>query len=746
VVDRHRLPSAAAWVLGALLLQAGIAGEADSGLLGLAETAGQTAPVVRIGLDSGHRIEISSKGPYRVIDPRTGRSVWRESFREPVQFVAEGGPKGGVPTVYRVQVGAFATQQAAEAELQRLEQALGVSGVVRHNPDRGNWRVRLGRAEERLALNRLLERIRAMGLEDIWIAEEPADEVSGVVLRLVDESYESRRTELSRLAVIPAQGQRVEVAGRPYRGVLELRVTPFGTVRAINWVNLEQYLLGVVPAELGPEVWPELQALQAQAVAARTYIWRNRGQFEDEGFDICDQPRCQVYKGVGAEHPLSDRAVWGTRGQVLTHGGKPIVALYSATCGGHTEDGAAIFAEHPEPYLKGVPCRAENDAIATLKATVEGRALQPRFDETGTDVTRDWALLLAAGVIRDADAADAPLRAATLREWTLVLAKLAGLDAPAGAPTELGGLGDAAVQLLADLGWSERAEVLLSRDDLPALLRDEAALQLPPDQRRAVAYLAWVEALRPFSTGSFGVGEPPSRGRIAPATARIGEAYRAFGLREAVISGMGKTSIRLVQGKGEIRLPFADAPMLFGRSGGRPVTVERLELWPGDRVRFRTGASGGIDFLELRPPVKGASDDRSAAVYAWDERKSRNQLERAINRRVSVGKLRDLKVVRRGVSGRVVELEVVGSKARTVVRGFDVRRLLDLRDILTVFEIQRDAAGEITAVVFSGKGWGHGVGLCQVGAYGMALRGADYREILAHYYRSTSLEPLSVGR
>jgi stage II sporulation protein D len=85
----------------------------------------------------------------------------------------------------------------------------------------------------------------------------------------------------------------------------------------------------------------------------------------------------------------------------------------------------------------------------------------------------------------------------------------------------------------------------------------------------------------------------------------------------------------------------------------------------------------------------------------------------------------------------------VGSRASTVVRGFDVRRLLDLRESLLVIEPQRDARGRIEAVVFAGKGWGHGVGLCQVGAYGMALRGASYREILGHYYTGTAIERIA---
>jgi len=79
---------------------------------------------------------------------------------------------------------------------------------------------------------------------------------------------------------------------------------------------------------------------------------------------------------------------------------------------------------------------------------------------------------------------------------------------------------------------------------------------------------------------------------------------------------MGRKSIRFVQGKGEIRLPLASAPFLFGLTGGKPVAVEELELWPGDRVGFRTDAAGAVDFLELQPPVSTSQKCRPAQSAA----------------------------------------------------------------------------------------------------------------------------------
>src|SRR6185436_1522233 len=135
----------------------------------------------------------------------------------------------------------------------------------------------------------------------------------------------------------------------------------------VNVLNVEDYLKGVVPKEMGPTIYPELEALKAQAVAARTYLEANRGQFAEDGFDICDSARCQVYGGLSAEHPLSDFSVDQTAGVIATYEGHPINALYTATCGGHTEDLKNVFREMEGPYLKGVECYADEAALLSAR-------------------------------------------------------------------------------------------------------------------------------------------------------------------------------------------------------------------------------------------------------------------------------------------------------------------------------------------------------------------------------------------
>ena len=720
-------------------------------LLSIATIAAAANPpgrLYRVGLTRAHTLAVSSDKPFTVVDPDEGRAIWKDAYRGSLTLIAEGGPEEEPASVFRVQVAAFSTEAAAQEERGRLEKEFGQPTVVRFVPDRGSWRVRIGESKTREALGPLVERLRGAGRTGTWIAEEPETH-AGVTIRLVDASWVSQLTQAARVLVVPAQGTTLRLDGKPYRGILEVRVNDAGQLRAVNWIELESYLRGVVPSELGPEVWPQLEALKAQAVAARTYAIANEGQFEEEGFDLCATPRCQAYGGLAAEHALSDRAIADTSGTIASYGGKPINALYTATCGGHTEDAQEIFPEQAAPYLVGVPCRAEAAALSRSRRVVEGAPPAAVATEHGDDVTRDAWLLAVTGVLdaktvhRPAKELEAPVPAATLRSWTAALAKRAGRPQPTGEPVAPSTLGRAALAIARDLGWDARAQILVSSPDEEAFLRDARALSLPEAERRALAYLAWQGAFRPDALGRWPLDRAPSGATLAAALVKIGEAYDAFDLDEGTVGGVDGRALVLVRGKASSTVPLAAEPRLFTLAGSRPFPVAALQLWPGDKVRYHRGADGRIDFLELRPPVKGLSDDRSAAVYAWEVKKTAAELTESVERRVSVGTLQDLRVVRRGVSGRIVELEVVGSSGSTVVKGFDVRNLLDLRESLTVIELQRDPGGRIISAVFAGKGWGHGVGLCQVGAYGMAVRGSDYKMILEHYYPGIALTKMA---
>jgi stage II sporulation protein D len=134
----------------------------------------------------------------------------------------------------------------------------------------------------------------------------------------------------------------------PYRGQIQVDVVD-GKLRAINVVALEQYLYGVVPAEM-PSNW-STEALKAQAVAARSYAMATRQV--GAPYDVFGDTRSQAYLGLAHEDPATDAAVDATKGQVLMYAGKVATTYFSSTSGGVTES-AADWTGTPVPYLVSV--------------------------------------------------------------------------------------------------------------------------------------------------------------------------------------------------------------------------------------------------------------------------------------------------------------------------------------------------------------------------------------------------------
>lgn len=156
------------------------------------------------------------------------------------------------------------------------------------------------------------------------------------------------------LTLRPVDGGEVLVNGKRYRGEVLLRPTERG-LTAVNVLAMETYLLGVVPLEIGAGRPPEeLEAVKAQAVAARTYAVRHMGRRESLGFDIYGSTMDQVYGGADADDPVSARAVRETRGEIIMYDGKPIEAFYHSTCGGHTAALEEVWVGEPRPYLTAV--------------------------------------------------------------------------------------------------------------------------------------------------------------------------------------------------------------------------------------------------------------------------------------------------------------------------------------------------------------------------------------------------------
>jgi stage II sporulation protein D len=174
------------------------------------------------------------------------------------------------------------------------------------------------------------------------VAESPAGKLwrvtsDGDGLR-VEAMEAPTRLQGKRLRVEPL-GDALMAVGtdsarlKPFRGAMEWQ-RQGEQLLTINWVRLDDYLKAVLPVEVPARF--HMEALKAQAVAARSFTFRRLNRHRDKGYDLCDTEHCQLYGGVQAERPTTNQAVESTAGEVLWHNGRVLEALYCGNCGGHT--------------------------------------------------------------------------------------------------------------------------------------------------------------------------------------------------------------------------------------------------------------------------------------------------------------------------------------------------------------------------------------------------------------------------
>jgi stage II sporulation protein D len=167
--------------------------------------------------------------------------------------------------------------------------------------------------------------------------------------------------EAGTIRIAPEVGELLIFEGVPYRGEIEIFSSAPGSLTVVNVLDLEAYHRGVVPGEIGARPVEELEAVKAQAVAARTYAVASGGRRGRGGFDVLATVEDQVYRGADVEDPLCDRAVLETAGEFLAWDGQPIHAYFHSTCGGRTEAREEVWELPRVPYLTQVWDSPEED-------------------------------------------------------------------------------------------------------------------------------------------------------------------------------------------------------------------------------------------------------------------------------------------------------------------------------------------------------------------------------------------------
>lgn len=168
-----------------------------------------------------------------------------------------------------------------------------------------------------------------------------------IAIRLDDGRYYNTGTNY---LLITCLNGFVSTKGKWYRGNLIIKKSDDG-ITIINDIGLEDYIAGVVSAEM-PASW-DIEALKAQAIAARTYAIANLGKRNALGYDLKDTPEDQAYNGASGEKTKPTQAAIDTRGKVLVYGGKVITAYYCASAGGKTKLASEAWGKNL-PYIHSV--------------------------------------------------------------------------------------------------------------------------------------------------------------------------------------------------------------------------------------------------------------------------------------------------------------------------------------------------------------------------------------------------------
>lgn len=676
-------------------------------------------PKIRVGLliDQAEVVFPRTAGGYYLVTDR-GPSTLKRGFTVTA-------PLAKASVRYAVQMAAISDQSSAQGLVDKVKTETGLRADMTFDPASGMYKILAGDFESSDAAaparTQLIER--GYG-KDLVVVRRPSDAPFEKRFVVVDDEGDRTTIDAATLSVFPISGDTVQIDKQPYRTSARLFINPRGLLNAINELNLEDYLLGVVPAEMGPSIYDEVEALKAQAVAARTYAVRNLRQFESEGYDICPGPACQAYKGFGGEADLSSRAVKETTGLVATYQGELIDALYSATCGGETSDVSTMFPGRSEPYLKAAKC-VELDLV-----TLDGRADSGILAETQVNAR----LFTALANLEDSGSWSA-------RDVTRAVSSAMSLA------------GYQAIPLIAPAS-SRRRDVLQYLALIMGLDKKARVVTLPEDRKYYFPQTANPEDV-PYLAAAFLVkyGIWPAqfidRIRLDDAMPReelyafLGSWLREQNLLRDAEGKIYKLDARklTLKNKGELAAYTLPAGIpVFRKLGDRFQEYKSAPVMIGDRATVVMGADKRVVAVIVQANYDGAAFDRTSSFSNWTRSYRADELVASIARRNPITQLVDLEPLTIDASQRVAELEVTAEGGRKfVLKGLPVRWSLNVPDNLFVFDKTRDPDG-MDRYTFYGKGWGHGTGMCQVGAYGMAFRGWTFDRILKNYYAGIEIE------
>jgi stage II sporulation protein D len=686
----------------------------------------QRNPNIRIGLSlDGTEHVISMEGGGAVCS-RDGKTLKTLRSGERLRIWLDTKGEANPMDEYRIQIGPPLPKQDADALVQKVKK-LGESPVSLRLPDGDTWRVLLGSFKIAEDADPLLQKLLDGGFDELWVALErkaaPPQNSRGGLYGITDR-YE-RIALPSNGVLLRPRGESSTVEGKgAYRGMVEIHPNSKNRLTVVNILDMESYMRGVVPKEMGAWTFPSIEALKAQAVAARTYAFSNLGKrTKADGFDLLDTPLDQAYGGKDGEQSLTDRAVQETKGLIATLNGRPIQALYMATGGGATIDNTHVFGG-AFSYLKGVSSYPDKPQTLSYKGTAA---------PSGSQAWLSWEIarmsaegMLSAGHLSDAYMS-AQYKPNDFKQFVTFLTKRFKFTAPDAPPAE----GHQIYIWMAKALHLDKVVTGIERPlDATYFLQNAT---VPAQDRILTGFLSRRGIVPPMQWRTQRVVAIDALQVLA----RMWAELEPMEIQEGVLLRDGQVRPNR-QGPGPLKLA-ATLLLLEEYPGGYLRMVSEVNVQVGDKVKW-FNQEGGSRLLARRLDPDGASYDRYNPTAHWKVEMTEAELNSTLRARSAIRGLRSLEL-KHNENGRVTEL-IVKDQAGASHRftGMRIRGSLGLRDNVFRYIVTGEAPNR--KFIFYGRGWGHGVGMDQTGAYGMALEGHTFDQILKHYYRGITIQPM----
>lgn len=206
--------------------------------------------------------------------------------------------------------------------------------------------------------------------------------VDGSELVVYDGNFEKARYDLEDV-LISSQGESIRLKKQDYRGSIRF-IRNNKTIRIINNLDLEDYLYGVVPREMGAN-FPE-EALKAQILASRSFAMSNLNKHKSEGYNLCNTTHCQVYSGHSVENEKINRLVDETRGEYVYYNGKIAETVFHSNNGGYMESAKSAWGSHIDYLLAREDIYSKDTVNSNWTVKISLEDLNKKIENAGIKI------------------------------------------------------------------------------------------------------------------------------------------------------------------------------------------------------------------------------------------------------------------------------------------------------------------------------------------------------------------------